>query len=73
MPVFSPYSKAHTEHRKGHAMFQIFAKTFRTATRNDSRTPPRGLWDAPSHWARGERFDNRRDAEIEAHLAGRRF
>ncbi|MEQ9260347.1 MAG: hypothetical protein RIG84_14765 [Roseovarius sp.] len=37
-----------------------------TATRTESRK----RWDAPSHWARGERFDNRRDAEIEAHLHG---
>ncbi|MEQ8542396.1 MAG: hypothetical protein RIB53_00120 [Roseitalea porphyridii] len=54
-------------------MFNIFAKTFRTATRNETRTPPRDSWDAPSHWARGERFDTRRNAEIEAHLVGRRF
>ena len=46
-------------------MLGIFANTFRTASRTDR-------WDAPSHWAKGERFDNRRNAEIEAHLAGRR-
>lgn len=73
VPGFIPYSKAHTGEKKGNAMFNILANTFRTATRNEPRNPPRGLWDAPSHWARGERFDNRRDAEIEAHLAGRRF
>ncbi|MEQ8294527.1 MAG: hypothetical protein RIA08_20190 [Roseovarius sp.] len=50
-------------------MFHIFANTFRTATRNE----PRDHWSAPSHWVRGERFDNRRNAEIEAHLTGRRF
>lgn len=50
-------------------MFHIFANTFRTATRSE----PRNHWNAPSHWARGERFDNRRNAEIEAHLVGRRF
>ncbi len=49
-------------------MLNIFANTFRTATRTDSRD----TWGAPSHWAQGERFDNRRNAEIEAHLAGRR-
>lgn len=69
MHGFAPYSKAYSDHRKGHTMFGIFAKTFRTATRNE----PRNHWNAPSHWARGERFDTRRNAEIEAHLAGRRF
>ncbi len=49
-------------------MLGIFANTFNTATRTDRRD----RWAAPSHWVRGERFDNRRDAEIEAHLAGRR-
>lgn len=49
-------------------MLGIYAKTFNTATRTD-----RERWGKPSHWARGERFDNRRDAEIEAHLTGRRF
>jgi len=49
-------------------MFGILANTFKTATRTDARD----RWGAPSHWVHGERFDNRRNAEIEAHLAGRR-
>jgi hypothetical protein len=49
-------------------MLNIFAKTFNTATRTDHRDH----WGAPSHWRRGELFDNRRDAEIEAHLTARR-
>jgi len=69
MPGISPYSKACSSQTKGNAMFHIFANTFRTATRSE----PRNHWNAPSHWARGERFDNRRNAEIEAHLVGRRF
>ena len=69
MTRLSPYSKACSSLTKGNAMFHIFANTFRTATRNEHRNH----WSAPSHWVRGERFDNRRNAEIEAHLAGRRF
>jgi len=49
-------------------MLNIFARTFTTATRMDTR----GDWGAPSHWVRGERFDNRRGAELEAHTTGRR-
>ena len=49
-------------------MLNIFAKTFMTATRTDQRTH----WDKPSLWTNGERFSDRRDAEIEAHLTGRR-
>lgn len=49
-------------------MLNVFAKSFMTATRSDR--PDR--WGAPSHWAKGERFDNRPRAEIEAHLTARR-
>lgn len=49
-------------------MLSIFASTFRNATRTETRE----RWGAPSHWVHGERFDNRRNAEIEAHLTGRR-
>ena len=49
-------------------MLNIFANTFMTASRAD----PRNRWDTPAHWADGERFDNRRDAELEAHTTGRR-
>ena len=49
-------------------MLSIFAKSFMTATRTDVQTRS----GAPSHWRQGERFDNRRDAELEAHLTGRR-
>lgn len=49
-------------------MLNILANSFMTATRNDTREH----WDNPSHWKAGERFDNRRDAELEAHLTARR-
>ena len=49
-------------------MLNIFANSFKIATRADHRDH----WAAPSHWRSGERFDNRRDAEIEAHLTARR-
>lgn len=49
-------------------MIGIFANTFRTAT--GRHNPAR--WDAPAHWTGGERFDNRGNAELEAHLTGRR-
>jgi hypothetical protein len=49
-------------------MLNVFAKSFMTATR--SATADR--WGPPSHWSRSERFDNRRRAEIEAHLEARR-
>jgi len=49
-------------------MLNIFANSFMTAT----RTNRRDHWGAPSHWSEGERFDNRRNAEIEAHTTGRR-
>lgn len=49
-------------------MFGLFAKTFRAHPRTEARGP----WDAPAHWRQAERFDNRRDAEIEAHQVGRR-
>lgn len=49
-------------------MLDIFAKSLMTATRHRAQpqTGPR------SHWPRSERFDNRENAEIEAHLVGRR-
>lgn len=49
-------------------MLGIYAKSFMTATRHQDR----GRWDAPAHWVESERFDNRRNAEIEAHTIGRR-
>lgn len=49
-------------------MLNIFANSFMTASRTDHRDH----WDSPSHWRQGERFDNRRDAEIEAHTTARR-
>lgn len=49
-------------------MLSIFAKSFMTATRQNHQT----RWDAPAHWREGERFDNRRSAELEAHTIGRR-
>ena len=49
-------------------MLSVFAKSFMTATRTDDRD----RWDPPAHWTQGERFDNRRNAEIEAHTVARR-
>jgi len=49
-------------------MFNILADTFRIATRADII----GQRDGRTHWRNGERFDNRRDAELEAHRIGRR-
>ena len=54
-------------------MLNVFAKSFMTATRNAPHGTSERRWDAPSHWARGERFDTRRNAEIEAHLSGLRL
>lgn len=49
-------------------MFGIFANSFMAATGVNRRNH----WETPSHWAENERFDNRRNAEIEAHTTGRR-
>lgn len=49
-------------------MLNIFANTFKTATRTDTRDPSR----AHLHWRPGARFDNRHNAELEAHLIARR-
>ena len=49
-------------------MLNIFADTFRTATRADIVDQR----DGRTHWRNGERFDNRRNAELEAHTIGRR-
>ena len=49
-------------------MLGNLARSFMNATLN----APQTRWDAPSHWAPGERFDNRRDSELEAHTIGRR-
>ncbi|WP_198389308.1 hypothetical protein [Roseovarius faecimaris] len=49
-------------------MLNIFANSFMTATRNT----PSEQRDNHSHWAPSERFDNRRNAEMEAHLTARR-
>ena len=43
-------------------MLNVFAKSFMTATRN-----------APgNHWGSRQRYDSRRDAELEAHFVARR-
>ncbi|WP_255012909.1 hypothetical protein [Roseovarius sp. M141] len=49
-------------------MLNIFAKSIMTATRNDDPAPRcnRG------HQGKRNRFDTRRDAEIEAHRIARR-
>ena len=49
-------------------MLDIFANTFMNATRHRAQ-PQAG---SRSHWPRSERFDNRKNAEMEAHLMGRR-
>lgn len=49
-------------------MLGIFADTFRTATRMETRHRP----ETRGHWAPAERFDTRSGAEIEAHLIARR-
>lgn len=49
-------------------MLNIFANSFMTATRSGTANHPENR----AHWAPGERFDNRRDAEMEAHLTARR-
>lgn len=50
-------------------MLGILARSFTTATRIEDQEPRETI----SHWRQGERFDNRTRAEIEAHLAGRRY
>ncbi len=48
-------------------MLGILSDSFRVATRtNDNDTRERR-----GHWAPGTRFDNRRDAELEAHRIAR--
>ena len=49
-------------------MLNILAKSFMTSTRTDTRD----RWNAPSHWAEGDRFNTRESAELEAHLTARR-
>lgn len=49
-------------------MLNIFADTFHIATRADIIDQR----DGRTHWPAGHRFDNRRDAELEAHRIGRR-
>ncbi len=49
-------------------MLNIFAKSIMTATRN----PDIQTKDNRDHQGRRSRFDNRTDAEIEAHLVSRR-
>ncbi len=49
-------------------MLNILANSFMNATRTNA---PRNT-GSRSHWAPGERFDNRSDAELEAHLTARR-
>lgn len=43
-------------------MFAIFAKSFMTATRSETF----------NHWGKARRFDDRREAELEAHTTARR-
>ncbi len=48
-------------------MLGILSDSFRTATRlNDTN-----VREGRGHWAPNTRFDNRRDAELEAHRVGR--
>jgi len=49
-------------------MLNFLANTFMTAARlsHDHST------NTCTHWADGTRFDNRRNAELEAHTTGRR-
>lgn len=49
-------------------MLDLFAKSFMNA----SGYRVHRQVGSPSHWPRSERFDNRENAEIEAHLTGRR-
>jgi len=49
-------------------MLGIFAKSFSTATRTDTRVH----WGAPGHWRKGPAFDSRGPAELVAHTEGRR-
>lgn len=49
-------------------MLSVLANSFMTAT----RTERGNRWDSPEYWRRGERFDDRRSAEIEAHRIARR-
>ncbi|WP_166434016.1 hypothetical protein [Roseovarius spongiae] len=46
-------------------MLAIFAKSFMTAARAEER-------DSTNHWGEKQRFDRRREAEIEAHTTARR-
>nr|WP_309503228.1 hypothetical protein [uncultured Roseovarius sp.] len=43
-------------------MLSIFAKSFLTATRSETT----------NHWGDYQRFDTRKDAEVEAHTVARR-
>ncbi|MEM6588546.1 MAG: hypothetical protein AAF641_08880 [Pseudomonadota bacterium] len=49
-------------------MYDAFFNTFMNATYQRLHRPS----GSPSHWRRGERFDNRENAELEAHRLGRR-
>ncbi|MEM7732504.1 MAG: hypothetical protein AAF280_06930 [Pseudomonadota bacterium] len=49
-------------------MYDAFFNTFMNATYQRLHRPV----GQPSHWRRSERFDNRENAELEAHVMGRR-
>ena len=49
-------------------MYDAFFNTFMNATYQRLHRPV----GPPSHWQRAERFDNRENAELEAHNLGRR-
>ncbi len=53
-------------------MFNIFANTFRNATRTGISANARHHHAGRAHWPPAERFDARSGAEIEAHLHARR-
>lgn len=53
-------------------MFNIFANTFRNATRLGNHSEARHHHAGHAHWPPAERFDARSGAEIEAHLHARR-
>ena len=67
MTRYSCQIEAITRTRREHDMLGILSDSFRTATRlNDTN-----VREGRGHWAPNTRFDNRRDAELEAHRIGR--
>lgn len=55
-------------------MLSIFARSFMTATRSEPRSNcgDRLHSEPRNHWGDHQRFDTRKDAEIEAHTIARR-